>query len=80
MKFLYYLERAWLVAAAVGFITAIVNLVRLQTFTSPVYFPFLCALMCILLFNNIRGQRRFREAMEKKYEKDKNAGQDKPAE
>lgn len=80
MKFLYYLERAWLVAAGVGFVTAIVNLIRLQKVTSPVYFPFLCGLMCVLLYNNIRGQRRFKEAMDKKYEEQNKANQDKPAE
>lgn len=75
MKFLYYLERAWLVAAGVAFVTGVFNLFRLQNFSSPVYFPLLCGLLCILLFNNVRSQRRFKEAMEKRdaAEKDKPA-------
>lgn len=64
-SFLKYLEKAWLVAAAVSFIVMLYNLVRLRVFDSHVYFPLICGLFCILIWNNVKSQRKFREKMEK---------------
>ena len=61
MKFLRYLEKAWLVAAVCALIVAIYNFIMIQTFSSRVYFPLICAGFCVLIWFNIRGQRRFRE-------------------
>ena len=63
-SFLKYLEKAWLVAAVVSFVVAIVNFVRLGVFDNHVYFPLFCGLFCILIWNNVRGQRKFREMMD----------------
>lgn len=63
MKFLEYLEKAWLVAAAASFVVGIYNFVTLRVFDNHVYFPLLCGMFCILIWFNIRGQRRFREKM-----------------
>ncbi|MBP6731332.1 MAG: hypothetical protein KA149_04695 [Chitinophagales bacterium] len=65
MKFLEYLEKAWIGAAIVSFIVVIYNLVTLRVFDNHIYFPFFCGLFCILLWFNVRGQRRFREKMTK---------------
>lgn len=63
MKFLFYLERAWLVAAAAAIVVAAYNLISLRAFDNHVYFPIFCAGFCVLIWYNIRGQRRFREKM-----------------
>ena len=63
MKFVEYLEKAWLVAAAASFVVGIYNFVTLRVFDNHVYFPLLCGMFCILIWFNIRGQRRFREKM-----------------
>jgi len=63
MKFLEYLEKAWLVAAAASFVVGIYNFVTLRVFDNHVYFPLFCGMFCILIWFNIRGQRRFREKM-----------------
>ena len=63
MKFLQILERAWVMAAIAALALAVFNLINLQTFDRRVYFPIICAGFCILLYMNIRGQRRFREKM-----------------
>lgn len=65
MKFLFYLERAWITAAVIALIVALYNFITLQTFSSSVYFPIFCAGFCLLLWNNIRSQRVFKEKLEK---------------
>ena len=67
MKILFYLERAWIVAALVAILVAAYNFATLQTFNSSVYFPIFCSGFCLLLWNNIRSQRTFREKMEKTF-------------
>lgn len=63
MKFLLYLEKAWLVAAAASFIVTLYNAITIRQFDNHIYFPFFCGLFCILIWNNVRSQRRFREKM-----------------
>lgn len=63
MRILRYFEKAWIVVCILAFIVAVYNLITLRTFDNRVYFPFFCGLFCILIWNNIRGQRRFREKM-----------------
>lgn len=63
MKFLQYLEKAWLTAAAVAIIVMGYNAIAHQTFDNRIYFPFFCSVFCVLIWYNIRSQRRFREAM-----------------
>lgn len=60
-NFLLYLEKAWIVAGVCALIVMIYNLVTLRTFDNRVYFPFFCFIFCLLIWYNIRGQRRFRE-------------------
>ena len=69
MKFLEILEKAWLTAAVLAVVMGTYNLITTQKFNHLVYFPFLCCGFCILIYMNIRGQRRFAEAMKKKEEK-----------
>lgn len=61
IKFLQYLEKAWIVAGICALAVMLYNLVTLRTFDSSVYFPLICAGFCSLIWFNIRGQRRFRE-------------------
>lgn len=61
MKILQYFEKAWLVAAAVAVVVAAYNLISLRVFDNHVYFPILCAMFCVLIWYNLRGQRRFRQ-------------------
>lgn len=63
MKFLEILERAWMVAAVGAVALGVFNLITLQRFDRLVYFPVICAGFCVLIYMNIRGQRRFREKM-----------------
>ncbi len=63
MKILQYFEKAWIFAAATSFVVCLYNMVTLRVFDNHVYFPFFCGLFCILIWFNIRGQRRFREKM-----------------
>lgn len=63
MKILQYFEKAWIVASIVSVVVAIYNLVSLQQITNRVYFPFFCSMFCLLIWMNIRGQRRFRDKM-----------------
>lgn len=63
MKILQYFEKAWIGAAIASFIVCIYNLVTLRVFDNHVYFPFFCGLFCILIWFNIRGQRKFRDKM-----------------
>ncbi|MCW3127391.1 MAG: hypothetical protein JWO03_3049 [Bacteroidetes bacterium] len=65
MKFLEILEKAWLAAAILGVLMGTFNLVTKQKFDYLVYFPFICTGFCILIYMNIRGQRRFVEKMKK---------------
>jgi len=61
MKFLFYLERAWVVAAIASLVVAIVNFASRGIFDNRVYFPIFCAGFCLLLWRNVRGQRKFRD-------------------
>lgn len=63
MKILQYFEKAWIGAAIASLIVAFYNLITLREISNRVYFPFFCAGFCILIWSNIRGQRRFREKM-----------------
>ncbi|MBS1618578.1 MAG: hypothetical protein JST76_08670 [Bacteroidetes bacterium] len=63
MKFLEILERAWMVAAIAALALGVFNLISYQRFDRLVYFPIVCAGFCVLIYMNIRGQRRFREKM-----------------
>ena len=63
MKILQYFEKAWIGASIASLIVAIYNLFTLREISNRVYFPFFCAGFCILIWFNIRGQRRFREKM-----------------
>ncbi len=61
MKILAYFEKAWIMASAASFIVAIYNFVTLFTFDHRVYFPTFCGVFCLVIWMNIRGQRRFYE-------------------
>jgi hypothetical protein len=63
MKILEYFEKAWIGATVASFVVCIYNLVTLRVFDNHIYFPFLCGLFCILIWSNIRGQRKFRDKM-----------------
>ncbi|MFN8287365.1 MAG: hypothetical protein U0V74_11450 [Chitinophagales bacterium] len=63
-SFLTYLEKAWIIAAVVSFIVGIVNFIRLGVFDNHAYFPLFCGLFCVLIWNNVRGQRKFRDMMD----------------
>lgn len=69
MKILRYFEKAWIAVFVLAFVVAIYNLATLRSFDNRVYFPFFCGLFCILIWYNIRGQRRFRERMIEENEK-----------
>ena len=69
MKFLAILEKAWLAAAILAVIMGTYNLFTTFKFAPTVYFPFICCGFCILIYMNIRGQRRFVETMKKNEEK-----------
>ena len=73
MKILEYLEKAWIVAAVCAFVVTIYNAITFRTFDYHIYFPLFCGCFCLLIFYNIRGQRRFRE----KIFGDKDPGQNK---
>ena len=62
-NFLFILERAWLLAAGCAVALGMYNLVANRLFDQSVYFPIFCAFFCVLIFWNIRGQRRFNEKM-----------------
>ena len=66
MKFLFYLERAWISGAVIAVLVALYNLITIRAFDSKVYFPLFCAMFCSLIFMNVRGQRRFREKLDEK--------------
>ena len=66
MKFLAILEKAWLAAAILAVIMGTYNLVTTFKFAPTVYFPFICCGFCILIYMNIRGQRRFVETMKRR--------------
>ncbi|MBX2903360.1 MAG: hypothetical protein KF872_07360 [Chitinophagales bacterium] len=63
MKILQLFEKAWITAFIAAFIVTIYNFITLQTFDHRVYFPFFCGLFCILIWMNIRGQRKFYDKM-----------------
>ncbi|MFN8297532.1 MAG: hypothetical protein U0T75_00405 [Chitinophagales bacterium] len=63
MKFLLYLEKAWVVAAVASFIVTIYNAITFRVFDNHVYFPLFCGIFCLLIWRNVRSQRLFREKM-----------------
>lgn len=65
MKFLEILEKGWLAAAVIAVIMGAFNLVTRMKFDNLVYVPLICCGFCILIYMNIRGQRRFAEKMKK---------------
>lgn len=69
MKFLKILEKAWLTAAILAVLMGTFNLITTLKFNHLVYFPYLCCGFCILIYMNIRGQRRFTETMKRNEEK-----------
>ena len=71
MGILKYLEKAWIVAAIAALVVILYNLITLRVFDSHVYFPLFCAVFCVLIWYNIRGQRRFRERI---FGEEKNKG------
>jgi hypothetical protein len=78
MKILGYFEKAWIVAAAASIIVMLYNLITLRTFDNRVYFPLFCSMFCVLIWYNIRGQRRFREKVFGKDGEKKNDGNKPP--
>ena len=72
MKFLQYLEKAWIAAAVCALAVTVYNLVTLRTFDNRVYFPLFCVVFCLLIWYNIRGQRRFRDQVIKENNAKKN--------
>lgn len=68
MKFLKYLEKAWMFAAIASVAVAVFNGISQQTVSYPFYFPLLCSGFCTVLYFNVRGQRRFQESMKNKAE------------
>ena len=68
MKILLYLEKAWLIAASASVIVAIYNLITIRAFEVRVYFPLICAGFCMLIWFNVRGQRKFRDKIFKEGE------------
>jgi len=63
MKILQYFEKAWIGAAIASIIVAVYNLISLREINNRVYFPVFCAMFCVLIWFNIRGQRKFKEKM-----------------
>ncbi len=63
MKIFQYFEKAWIAAAIAAFLVACYNMAMFRTFDNRVYFPLLCVGFCLLIWFNLRGQRRFREKM-----------------
>jgi len=73
MKILQYLEKAWIVAAVCAFSVMAYNVVTVRVFDNRIYFPLFCAMFCLLIWYNIRGQRRFRDKIKaENREKNKN--------
>ena len=70
MKFLELLEKAWLAAIVIAFGLGIYNAAMLQNFSYRVYMSLVCGCFCILIYSNIKRQRRFVEKMKKDKEKD----------
>lgn len=68
MRILYYFEKAWILAAMASIIVGFYNLITIHAINNRVYFPFFCAGFCLLIWFNIRGQRRFREKIFKETE------------
>lgn len=65
-NFLFYLERAWLSAAFASLIVSAYQLYMYKSFSNPgFYFPAICIFFCLLIYNNIRTQRLFKEKLEK---------------
>jgi Na+/pantothenate symporter len=74
MKILQYFEKAWIAAAIVSLVVGVYNFATLQNFNNRVYFPLFCAMFCVLIWFNLRGQRKFREKVFKKTEDGKPLG------
>jgi len=63
MKILQYLEKAWIVAAACAFLVMLYNVIANRAFDNKAYFPLICCFLCLMLWNNLRSQRKFRDKM-----------------
>ena len=68
MKILQYFERAWIGASVASFTVMACNGFTLRVFDNHIYFPFFCGIFCLLIWSNIRGQRKFREKLDKERE------------
>ncbi|MCS6819005.1 MAG: hypothetical protein RMJ53_10675 [Chitinophagales bacterium] len=66
MKILRLFEKAWIAAYIASFVVTIYNLIHYKSFTYKVYFPLFCGLFCVVIWMNLRGQRRFHEKLQKK--------------
>lgn len=66
MKFFKLYEKLWLIAAAIAVGIGTYNLFAHHVFNHKVYFPFFCAVFCIIVFFNKRSYRRFYEKMNHK--------------
>jgi hypothetical protein len=64
MKILKLFEKAWMAAFIASFVVTLYNFFTLLTFDYRVYFPFFCGLFCIVIWMNIKGQRKFYEKMQ----------------
>ncbi|MBK7148985.1 MAG: hypothetical protein IPH78_09215 [Bacteroidetes bacterium] len=63
MKIFEYFEKAWIGAAIAALLVALYNFATLRVFDNRVYFPLFCVGFCLLIWFNLRGQRRFKEKM-----------------
>lgn len=76
MKFLGFLEKAWLAAIVIAVGMGTYNAFMLRDFSYHVYTPFVCAGFCVLIYMNIRRQRLFVEKMKKDAAKGPSAPKD----
>jgi hypothetical protein len=56
-------------AAIAAFAVGIYNFISFAAFNQKVYFPIFCGFFCLLLWWNIKGQRKFYEKMKQEKEK-----------
>jgi hypothetical protein len=73
MKFLLILEKAWLIGAAVAFAMGTVNIfIAKQPY--QIYMPYVCCAGCIVIYMNVKGQRKFKEKMEQMDKEEQSKG------
>ena len=63
MKFLIILEKAWLTGAVVAFVMGTIN-IFISRNAYQIYMPYVCCAGCLLIYMNVKGQRRFKEKMQ----------------